>query len=221
MNGAQKVRLTIDTLVNARAVVPLLDDFQSSYDARAAIGMEHGIEIAKFFDQSFFIQAIKAAGITDMTQYPAGWQPGTTTSFNTAGDELDPVKLEAKLLDMFAEMADKDVDPHDDGLVIVTKPKYFYTLLQNQRLAETFKTLVGDAELCNAAILGAATKFLKDNNITAVVEDNSALSDMQKKIQEMQARRKQRNVVPMVPASEVTDAEAAAAVEQAIAMNGS
>lgn len=88
-------------------------------------------------------------------------------------------------------------------------------------VAETFKTLVQDADLCNAAILGAATKFLKDNNITAVVEDNTALSEMQKKIQEMQARRKQRNVVPLVPQSTVSDDEAQAAVEQAIAMNGS
>nr|WP_254212139.1 hypothetical protein [Burkholderia multivorans] len=88
-------------------------------------------------------------------------------------------------------------------------------------VAETFKTLIGDPDLCNAAILGAATKFLKDNNITAVVEDNTALAEMQKKIQEMQARRKQRNVVPLVPQTEVTDDEAQAAVEQAIAMNGS
>ncbi|KVM61731.1 hypothetical protein WJ58_04010 [Burkholderia ubonensis] len=86
-------------------------------------------------------------------------------------------------------------------------------------VAETFKALVQDADLCNAAILGAATKFLKDNNITAVVEDNTALSEMQKKIQEMQARRKQRNVVPLVP-TEVSDDEAQAAVDQAIAMNG-
>lgn len=89
-------------------------------------------------------------------------------------------------------------------------------------VADTFKALVGDAELCNAAILGAATKFLKDNNITAVVEDNKALSEMQKKIQEMQARRKSRTVVPLVPMTEaVSDTEAADAIDQAIAMNGS
>jgi hypothetical protein len=73
--------------------------------------------------------------------------------------------------------------------------------------------------LCNAAILGAATKFLKDNDITCVIEDNTALSEMQKKIQERQAKRKFGNVVPL--AGSVTDDEAAAAVEQAIAMNGS
>ncbi len=136
VNQATKVKLTIDTLVNARAIVPLLDDFQSSYDARAAIGAEHGKKIAKFFDQSFLIQAIKAASITDMTTYPAGWFPGTQTTMAAANDELDPAKLESKLLDMFAAMSDKDVDPMDDELIIVTKPKYFYTLLKNDRLID-------------------------------------------------------------------------------------
>lgn len=136
VNQAAKVKLTIDTLVNARAIVPLLDDFQASYDARAAIGQEHGKKIAKFFDQSFLIQAIKAANITDMTQYPAGWYPGTQTTMAAANDELDPAKLESKLLDMFAAMSDKDVDPMDDELIIVTKPKYFYTLLKNDRLID-------------------------------------------------------------------------------------
>lgn len=165
VNGTQKVKLTIDTLVNARAVVPLLDDFQSSYDARAAIGMEHGIEIAKFFDQSFFIQAIKAAQITDMTHYPAGWQPGSSTAFAAAGDELDPVKLEAKLLDLFAQMADKDVDPHDDGLVIVTKPKYFYTLLQNQRLVDRELITSDGTTIKTKAISAAGVPIYFSNNL--------------------------------------------------------
>ncbi len=136
VNQAAKVKLTIDTLVNARAIVPLLDDFQASYDARAAIGQEHGKKIAKFFDQSFLIQAIKAANITDMSTYPSGWFPGTQTTMTAANDELDPAKLESKLLDMFAAMSDKDVDAMDDELIIVTKPKYFYTLLKNDRLID-------------------------------------------------------------------------------------
>lgn len=165
VNQTGKVSLTIDTLVNARATVPLLDDFQSSYDARAAIGLEHGQKIAKFFDQSFLIQAVKAAGITDMTGYPAGWQSGTSKVMAAAGDELDPVKLEGKLLDMFADMSDKDVDPVDDGLVIVTRPKYFYTLLQNNRLVD--KTLVTSdgTEIRTKAISAAGVPIYFSNNL--------------------------------------------------------
>lgn len=154
-NQFGKVSLTVDTLVNARANVPLLDDFQTQYDARALIGEEHGKKIAKFFDQSFFIQAIKAANISDVSGYPAGWQPGTQTVMSAVGDELDPVKLEAKFLDMFAAMADKDVDPVDDGMVIVTKPKYFYTLLQNNRLVDR-ELITSDGTVIKTKSLSAA-----------------------------------------------------------------
>jgi hypothetical protein len=102
----------------------------------------------------------------------------------------------------------------------VSKPASASKLAElHEAIAQVMLDLVRDPDMVNAAILGAATKFLKDNNITAVIEDNATLSEMQKKIQERQARRKFGNVVPL--AGEVSDAEAAAAVEQAIAMNGS
>jgi hypothetical protein len=164
-NQFGKVSLTVDTLVNARATVPLLDDFQTQYDARALIGQEHGKKIAKFTDQAFFIQAIKAASITDMTKYPAGWQPGTTTTFAAAGDELDPVKLEGKLLDMFAAMADKDVDPVDDDMVIVLKPKYFFTLLQNNRLIDQTLVTSEGTTIKTKALSAAGVPIYFSNNL--------------------------------------------------------
>ncbi|KAF1043430.1 MAG: hypothetical protein GAK35_02214 [Herbaspirillum frisingense] len=165
VHQAAKVKLVIDTLVNARAIVPLLDDFQSSYNARAAIGMEHGKKIAKFFDQSFLIQAIKAARISDMSTYPAGWLPGTEQSFSASGDELDPAKLEAKFLDMFAEMEEKDIDPIGDDLIIVTKPKAYYTLLQNDRLVDrTFVTADG-TEITTKSLKVAGVPIYTSNNL--------------------------------------------------------
>jgi len=163
VNQATKVKLQIDTLVNARAIVPLLDDFQSSYNARAAIGMEHGKKIAKFFDQSFLIQAIKAAQITDMSTYPAGWQPGTQTSMDALGDETDPIKLEYKLLDMFAAMADKDVDPVDDDMVIVVKPALFYTLLKSNRLVDK-ELLTSDGTVIKTKAISAAGVPIRFSN---------------------------------------------------------
>ena len=94
VNQATKVKLTVDTVVIARNITPMIDDFQNSYDARAAVGQEHGKKISKFYDQAFLIQAIKAAGISDMTGYPKGWQPGTTKRFTSAGQEKDPAALE-------------------------------------------------------------------------------------------------------------------------------
>jgi len=43
-----------------------------------------------------------------------------------------------------------------------------------------------------AADLGAAIKFLKDNHITASIEDNQALSDLKQKLGERLAKREPR-----------------------------
>lgn len=136
VNQAAKVKLTVDTVVIARNITPMIDDFQNSYDARSAVGMEHGKKIAKFYDQSFLIQAIKAAQISDVSTYPAGWQPGTQTTFTTAGQETDPAALEDYIGQMFSTMETKDVDPISDDLVIVMRPQYYYTLLKNDRLVD-------------------------------------------------------------------------------------
>jgi len=134
VNQAAKIKLTVDTVVLARAFTPMLDDFQNSYDARSAIGQEHGKMIAKFYDQAFMIQAVKAAQISNMSTYPAGWKPGTVKTFATPGLENDPAALEDYLGQLFTEMEEKDVDPITDDLIIVVKPKAYYTLLKNDRL---------------------------------------------------------------------------------------
>lgn len=50
----------------------------------------------------------------------------------------------------------------------------------------------------SAADIGAAIKFLKDNHITAAIEDNSTLSDLKKKLDEKMAARSGK-VVPLKP----------------------
>jgi len=144
VNQAAKIKLTVDTVVLARSSYPLIDEFQNSYDARAHIGEEHGKEIAKFYDQAFLIQAVKAANISDMSTYPEGWKPGTIKTFASAGLENDPAALESYLGQLFTDMEEKDVDPITDDLVIVMKPKAYYTLLQNDRMVDrTFITSDG------------------------------------------------------------------------------
>lgn len=136
VNQATKVKLTVDTVVIARNITPMIDDFQNSYDARAQVGQEHGKKIAKFYDQAFLIQAIKAANISDVTGYPKGWQPGTQKRFTSVGQEKDPAALEDYFGQLFSDMEDKDVDPIGDDLVIVVKPWVYYTLLKNDRLVD-------------------------------------------------------------------------------------
>lgn len=140
VNKFGKNTLTVDTLVLARSVFPLLETFQTSYDSRMEVGQEHGKTIAKFYDQSFFIQAIKTAQLTD-TKFSgvsgAGHFGGNQSTFAGSSDYLDPAKLYAQIADLFTSMENKDVDPRTDDVMIVVKPREFYTLMQNEMLINT------------------------------------------------------------------------------------
>ena len=146
-----KRTMTVDTVVLARATLPLLETFQTSYDSRKEIGMEHGKKIAKFVDQSFFIQAIKAALLADSAYRgagaagkPLGHFGGSSQTLAASGDALDPAKLYAAIANLFTKMEEKDVDPQSDDVMISVRPAEFYTLLQNEQLIDgTYKTAEG------------------------------------------------------------------------------
>lgn len=185
-----KRTLTVDTVVLARAVLPLLETFQTSYDSRKEIGMEHGKKIAKFTDQSFFIQAIKAALFTESTYKgsgasgkPAGHFGGSQQTLALAGDALDPAKLYAAIADLFVKMEEKDVDPRSDDVMIALRPAEFYALLQNEQLIDgTYKTSEGTS--IQAHMLKAygvpvisSTNFPAGSSITGHLLSNVANSN--------------------------------------------
>lgn len=135
-----KTTVTIDTIVAAREAFPLLDVFQTKYDVRREVATEQGKEIGKFYDQAFFIQAIKAARLTDSAYAagsagkPSGHFGGSTETLAAAGDALDPAKLYAALARLLVKMEKKDVDPRNDDVMIVVQPEQYYTLIQAEQL---------------------------------------------------------------------------------------
>lgn len=144
---AGKNTLTVDTVVLARNIFPLLETWQVSYDARAEVGLEHGKKIAKFTDQAFFIQALKTALLTapkHTGMVGAGHFGASQVTMAGASDNLDPAKLYGYLADLFVQMENKDVDPRTDDVIVAVKPAEFYTLLQNEQLINTqYKTSNG------------------------------------------------------------------------------
>lgn len=150
-NDFSKKTLTVDTVVLARAVFPLLDVFQSNYDTRKEVALEHGKKIAKFFDQAFFIQAIKASLLTESAFQnggaagkPAGHFGGSVETLALAGDATDPAKLFAAIARLLVKMEDKDVMPQEDDLMIAVKPAAFYALMQAEQLISSeYKTAEG------------------------------------------------------------------------------
>jgi hypothetical protein len=131
--------LTVDTVVLTRHALPLLEVFQTSYDARQELGIEDGTEIAKFTDQAFFIQAAKAAMLTNSTYSsvggkPAGFKGGNIETLALDADRTDPAKLYQAIRNLFVKFEEKDVVPQMDDLIIALRPAEFYTLMDAEHI---------------------------------------------------------------------------------------
>jgi hypothetical protein len=154
------ISVKVDTIVLARSNQFLLDDFLSSIDVRKEVGMEHGKEIGKFFDESFIVQGIKACQITNrdpaavesggwpdaineggatlpatiIRTAPEGFQGGSIVILAAAGDEDDPELLELAIQDVSQAIEEKDLDIED--AVILMRPAQYYALLKNNKLLD-------------------------------------------------------------------------------------
>lgn len=138
-----KNQVTVDTTIAAREFFPVLDVFQTQMDTRREVATEQGKEIAKFRDQAFLIQALKAARLTQSTfsrgtaGKPEGHFGGSVKTLATLADAQDPAKLYAALTDTLVMMENKDVDPRSDDVVIVVRPAFYNTLIQAEQLVNT------------------------------------------------------------------------------------
>lgn len=139
-NDVGRNTLVIDTLVYTRHFLPLLETFQTSYDARVELGVEDGEAMARFTDQAFFIQAAKAA-LDANSRYgagtagkPSGFKGGSTQVLSAAGDVNDPAKMYKAISDLFVKMEDKDVVPGEDDVMLAMQPSTFYALLDAEQI---------------------------------------------------------------------------------------
>lgn len=133
-NDFSRIAVTVDTVVLARAAFPLLEVFQTNFDARREVATEHGKKISKFYDQAFFIQAAKAAAAAVSPYGSDGHLGGSVQTLGAAGDATDPAKLYAAIANLFVKMEQKDVDPRSDDITLVMPPAQFYTLLQAEQI---------------------------------------------------------------------------------------
>lgn len=138
-NDIGRNTLIIDTLVYTRHFLPLLETFQTSYDARVELGVEDGEAMARFTDQAFMIQAAKAAADTNsryssVAGKPSGFKGGTTEVLTSASDVDDPARFYKAISNLFAKMEEKDVVPGQDDVMIAMKPKQFYSLLDAEQI---------------------------------------------------------------------------------------
>lgn len=138
------VSVTVDTVVVARNNVFLLEDLQNNYDAKVELARTQGEQLAEFFDEAAYIQAMKAA----RSAAPAnltGFKSGTVVAMAAIGDQADAVKLESKILNMIQGMEEKKVKVRGtqfgttgyNGVQLYLAPAEYYTLLQNDKLVDS------------------------------------------------------------------------------------
>jgi hypothetical protein len=173
-----KNSVQVDRTILARATLPLLDVFQTSYDARREIAVEHGKKIAKMKDQSFLIQAVKTSLLANSTYFSTtelpGHKGGTKVTLTTAGDQNDPAKLYSAFASLFAQMEDKDVDPVEDDLFIFVRPATFYTLLEAEQVINGNYVTAAGTSVEGHIFKAWGVPVLSTNNLPNWVEDGTA-----------------------------------------------
>jgi hypothetical protein len=169
-NDIGKNTLIIDTLVYTRHFLPLLETFQTSYDARVELGVEDGEAMARFTDQAFMIQAAKAALDTASryspdTTKPAGFAGGSREVLSSAGDIDDPARFYKAISNLFATMETKDVVPGQDDVMLAMKPKQFYALLDAEQIINGNYVTARGTVIENAMIFKAfGCPVIRSNN---------------------------------------------------------
>lgn len=127
-----KVTVTVDTIVLARDTRSELNEFQTDFAAREALGIEQGKELGKFFDQSFLIQTIKGALKTETQTLNGAFNNGKNLTLDAVGDEADPTKLVSGIRRIITNFAEEDIDRNE--LVVFVRPNEFQTLLEADKL---------------------------------------------------------------------------------------
>ena len=156
--GFGRSSLTIDTIVLARDNQSLLNDFHADFAVRTELGMDHGKELGKLYDESLLIASIKGAAASAPTATPVGlngaFEGGETILLGSAGDEDDPDALYTAISSGIVEMDLRDMETNE--CVIFVNPTQHDVLLNNDKLISrdfsmdngdfsngTFKTIKG------------------------------------------------------------------------------
>lgn len=144
-----KVNLTVDTTVIARAAVPLLEQFQTQYDVRQEMAVDHGEEMGEFIDQSYFIQAARASLYTQSTFARGGvdlegHSGGNIEVLDNPLDVNDPAAVYAAISNLETKMVKKRADITKGGFIIALTPDAYKSLRDAEQITNgTYKTADG------------------------------------------------------------------------------
>lgn len=140
-----RAQVTVDTVILARDTRALLNEFQTDFNAKREIGIDHGKEIAKFFDAALLSMGVKSAlsnvanGVADAAikgnqgrDLGDAFKSGYHNELVAAGDEADPDKLYEAFSGIIIEMEENDVDVEETALFV--RPREYDVLMNNDKL---------------------------------------------------------------------------------------
>ena len=129
-----RAQVTVDTTVYARNNTFILEDIQSDVNIPKEVGMQHGKDLGKLFDQSVFIQGIKATGLPPVAALNGAIGGGTRQTLATAGDELDPNRLYAEIEGIVVALQEREIPT--DEMSIFVRPLQYSVLLNHDKLVD-------------------------------------------------------------------------------------
>ena len=162
-----KVQVTVDTVILARDKRTLLNEFQTDFDARMELAQDHGKEMGKFFDESFLIQCIKGAQLTEAVPLNGAFGNGQNIELTAIGDELDPTKLVKGIRSLITDFAERDIERNE--LMVWVRPSEFQTLMDADKLINTdYSASNGDYAAGRLAMIEGC-RIVETNRIPTVV----------------------------------------------------
>lgn len=129
-----RTSVTVDTVILARANESLIGPFQQDFNVRAEIAKDQGKELGKFFDEAFFIQAIKSSRLAAPTGLNGAIGAGKNTTLDAANDERDPDKLYAAIEGIITRMQEEEIDT--DECMIFLRPTEYQVLINHDKLID-------------------------------------------------------------------------------------
>lgn len=129
-----RVGVTVDTTIIARDTRSQLNEFQTDFSARKELGMDHGKEMGKYFDQALIIQGIKGAYQSAPSGLNGAIGAGLVNPLAGAGDDLDPDLLYNAIAYLITQQEEAEV-PVEESAVFV-RPTHFDVLMNCDKLID-------------------------------------------------------------------------------------
>lgn len=173
-----RTELTVDTLIVARNILPLLDVFQESFDVRSEIGKEHGKSIAKFRDQAFFIAAAKTAALTAAVANGTDGHSGASqVVLANALDVQDPALMYRAVSQLNTKMAEKDVDWVTDDIMLAFRPAVYASLRDAEQIVNGMYRTADGTEREGMIYKAFGAPVVQSNNVPNGVISGHLLSN--------------------------------------------